>query len=325
MSVSIGSVPFRIGRSSDAHFRITAPTVSAAHAEITLGDAGWTVRDCGSRNGTSVNGARLTSGLEVPLGSGDVITIGDHVFTFRAIESGLVPRARDITSPGFAAAKPALRPSSFPRPSPVEREVAPVLEAASSSLFGVAGYSKRGLWDERVERLASSARRRAALADASGPLRVMAPTTIAELTRLDADGVLTTLGALVAGVPAIVPVAVLELGALTEGETLTRLRTTLRSIGAELCFARIGSGETNLAALADHPPDYLWLDDVLVRELESSTARRKLVGALVEVLVTHGGRVIAPVLDAPATLAACVELGCALVTSEPAEPVSDTG
>ena len=64
----------RFGRSPENHFLIEHPTVSARHCEISVSDAGMTVRDCGSTNGTFVNGAQIT---EANLAAGQALQLGE--------------------------------------------------------------------------------------------------------------------------------------------------------------------------------------------------------------------------------------------------------
>jgi hypothetical protein len=55
-----------IGRSHDGDLTVLASSVSRDHAELAHGEAGWTVRDLGSRNGTFVNGARCQEATALP-------------------------------------------------------------------------------------------------------------------------------------------------------------------------------------------------------------------------------------------------------------------
>ena len=63
----------RVGRDPDCDFPIVHPTVSTNHCEFEVSNDGITIRDCGSTNGTFINGdliksARLMPGQEVRLG-----------------------------------------------------------------------------------------------------------------------------------------------------------------------------------------------------------------------------------------------------------------
>ena len=68
-----------IGRSRENHVFIPDQWLSRHHAEIRKKGAGFVVVDLGSKNGTQLNGARLSG--EAPLEAGDVVTLGEHVLT----------------------------------------------------------------------------------------------------------------------------------------------------------------------------------------------------------------------------------------------------
>jgi len=64
-----------MGRSEDCTIVIRSSRASRRHAELIVGDAGATLEDLGSANGTYVNGAILTKRHQ--LSDGDFIVIGD--------------------------------------------------------------------------------------------------------------------------------------------------------------------------------------------------------------------------------------------------------
>jgi pSer/pThr/pTyr-binding forkhead associated (FHA) protein len=70
----LGKVPFRIGRDSDVEVWLDDPYVS--HDHCTFYQIGNTliVRDLGSKNGTYVNGQRITEACVKP---GDRLTLGE--------------------------------------------------------------------------------------------------------------------------------------------------------------------------------------------------------------------------------------------------------
>jgi hypothetical protein len=55
-----------IGRSLERELIVLASSVSREHAELRHTDAGWILRDLGSRNGTAVNGARIEGPVTLP-------------------------------------------------------------------------------------------------------------------------------------------------------------------------------------------------------------------------------------------------------------------
>jgi hypothetical protein len=71
-----------IGRSQDGDLVVLAASVSREHAELRRTDAGWQVRDLGSRNGTFVDGVRCQG--RVPLPGRAVLKVGDVAMWFLA-------------------------------------------------------------------------------------------------------------------------------------------------------------------------------------------------------------------------------------------------
>src|SRR5262245_33211330 len=64
-----------IGRNHEGEIVILASSVSREHAELVRKDAGWQIRDLGSRNGTFVDGTRIQG--RVPLNERCLVKIGD--------------------------------------------------------------------------------------------------------------------------------------------------------------------------------------------------------------------------------------------------------
>lgn len=87
----------RIGRGQGCEISLLEATVSREHAEIEITDAGATLRDLGSSNGTWVNGARVT--LTAELHPGDRIRLGGLDLVFGA---GATPSPTGPTGPAFA-------------------------------------------------------------------------------------------------------------------------------------------------------------------------------------------------------------------------------
>ena len=84
-----------VGRGVMSDIALYDPTISRRHAELTAGPDGVHVRDLGSSNGTSVNGARIAIGLMQP---GDSITFGKVVFQLEEVpETGPERRRPDQT------------------------------------------------------------------------------------------------------------------------------------------------------------------------------------------------------------------------------------
>lgn len=75
-----------VGRSAACHVRIESRHVSGEHAALAWTDAGWSVRDLGSTNGTWLAGTRLQPGRREPLGPGSEISFGDPRDVWRLVD-----------------------------------------------------------------------------------------------------------------------------------------------------------------------------------------------------------------------------------------------
>ncbi len=83
--IAIPGESITLGRASDCTIPIKDRFLSRRHAEIIFDRGAWYVRDCGSVNGTLVNGVKI--GEPVPLRPGDRIALGDSEVVFHADES----------------------------------------------------------------------------------------------------------------------------------------------------------------------------------------------------------------------------------------------
>jgi sigma-B regulation protein RsbU (phosphoserine phosphatase) len=83
--VSIPAEMITLGRASDCTIPIKDRFLSRRHAEILRDRGAWFVRDCGSVNGTLLNGVKI--GEASPLRPGDRIALGDSEVVFHADEA----------------------------------------------------------------------------------------------------------------------------------------------------------------------------------------------------------------------------------------------
>ncbi|MEO8034694.1 MAG: SpoIIE family protein phosphatase [Acidobacteriota bacterium] len=79
-----------LGRASECTIPIRDRFLSRHHAEIVFADGKWVIRDCGSVNGTLLNGRKVSA--PTPLAPGDRIGLGDSevVFESRDMPSKLI-------------------------------------------------------------------------------------------------------------------------------------------------------------------------------------------------------------------------------------------
>ena len=74
--------PVVVGRTYDNDVTIPEYSISKRHCAFEIKDGMMTVFDCGSKNGTSMNGARLVANSPVLLCGGEQITMGRFTFVY---------------------------------------------------------------------------------------------------------------------------------------------------------------------------------------------------------------------------------------------------
>jgi hypothetical protein len=101
-----------IGRNQEGELVILASSVSREHAELRRTDAGWHLRDLGSRNGTFVDGTRAQG--RVNLGERTLLKIGDVPMWFLAevIHEPVAPPSMATASAGGGLVRFTVTPGS---------------------------------------------------------------------------------------------------------------------------------------------------------------------------------------------------------------------
>ncbi len=74
--------PVVVGRTSENDVTIPEYSISKKHCEFDLKGGLVTVADCGSTNGTTLNGTPLEQGAPIPLCGGEQSTMGRFTFVF---------------------------------------------------------------------------------------------------------------------------------------------------------------------------------------------------------------------------------------------------
>ncbi|MDB4954389.1 MAG: rpfG 1 [Myxococcales bacterium] len=102
-----------IGRKQEGELVILASSVSREHAEIRKTDAGWFIRDLGSRNGTFVDGTRAQG--RVTMQQRSLIKIGDVALWFLAevIHEPVAPPSMATASAGGGLVRFNISPGSI--------------------------------------------------------------------------------------------------------------------------------------------------------------------------------------------------------------------
>lgn len=99
-----------LGRVSSVDIQIDDKKVSSKHASFEQQGDGWRMTDLGSRNGTQVNGMKVSG--SIPLKPGDRIQIGGFILRFERVE----PTGTPGPNPGGLLTADAFRPDPAPEP-----------------------------------------------------------------------------------------------------------------------------------------------------------------------------------------------------------------
>ena len=101
-----------VGRGADCDVVLPGDeTVSRRHLRLDLADVRWSVTDLGSRNGTFVNGRRISSGTPTVLADDDRVLVGGYVLLARSddredletADGSRLLRGRDVAGVGLSA------------------------------------------------------------------------------------------------------------------------------------------------------------------------------------------------------------------------------
>jgi len=114
--VELDTEPITIGRLPDNLVQITDDGLSRNHAVIESYGDGWRLRDLGSRNGTKVNGNRVS---ECKLSNGDVVRVG--AAEIRYINPNEVTSTTPLRPTRPAAARTTRRRSTSTYPKSLPR------------------------------------------------------------------------------------------------------------------------------------------------------------------------------------------------------------
>jgi pSer/pThr/pTyr-binding forkhead associated (FHA) protein len=119
--IPVTSAEFVIGRDPQCQLRPASPAISKQHCALTVRDAKAFVRDCGSTNGTFINGEQVAGEREIK--SGDRLKVGPLEFDLRIDVAAPTPTPAAPARP--AAAKPGSKPGAKPAAAAVATDTVP--------------------------------------------------------------------------------------------------------------------------------------------------------------------------------------------------------
>lgn len=324
----IHGLPFVIGRAPPADLVIHSRRVSKRHAAIVFDGEGFRIRDLESRNGTFVNGDRVTNHV---IHNGDVVHIAQTELRFGYDPSGgYVPDSTLATELEgqeslFENTRSLLR---ILTEGAVRVVYQPIVHLHDGSPYGYEALGRNALDDIDLnpKQLFEIAEERDKGAELS---RLMRSVALEHANKLPGDPVFLFLNlhpsemnkpelldhlrfvrAQLSG--RFQPVIEIHESAITDVAAMARFKDELAGFGVRFAYDDFGAGQSRLMELADVPPHFIKLDMGLIRGIDQSDSRRELVRALTNVMIDLGVCVLAEGIETEGERAACIDVGCTL-------------
>lgn len=318
--ITLAKLPCRVGRNPQNDLVLTNPTVSQNHARFELADDRLLIRDCGSTNGTFVNGKRLKT--ESVLRENDCLQFGTASFTVRrrSEDRASVTVGADASLSAMAYVEfgrlidePAVQPYFQPIVKLATHERIGFEVLARSSLAGLQFplemfriASERGL---QVE-LSTTARQQGISAAADYGLfgKLFVNTHPDELT--DAPALLSDMEQLIRKYPRVEIVVEVHETSIASFSKLVELRRQLTELGIGLAFDDFGAGQSRLLELTTVKPDYIKFDRSLVSRIDQAEADRTgVLRSLVNIVLDLGITPLAEGIETPEEAEVCRQFG----------------
>jgi EAL domain-containing protein (putative c-di-GMP-specific phosphodiesterase class I) len=316
--------PCRIGRQPGVPVRIVHPTVSLLHAELRLADDSLILADLNSRNGTFVNGHRLTAPQAVSLS--DLLQFGATVFRLHNEQRTCLAATSCSGDMGDLALAIAqfdklieeqfVVPHFQPIVSAATGQTVAFEALARSRLFGLdspammfkaAEYFQKEAQLSRL--LRTEALRRSGL-DVSQPLFLNThPVELQDLKQLIAS--LQETRQQHPDRPLTLEV---HEACAVEADAIKMLRLVLDDLGMKLAYDDFGAGQARLNELVEARPDYLKFDRKMIAGLDTAAPDRlQLIESLVQLTQQLSIVTLAEGIETAGEAKVCGKLGFELM------------
>ncbi len=312
--IPIEHSPFVIGRKEGSSLLVAAEEASRKHAEILEAFDGWRIKDCGSTNGTFVNGRRLTENHL--LNHGDYITIGG--IRFDVVEQIDDSECTQIINPEAENLERMLDLKA------VVPHFQPLISLSDGALIG---YEILGRIDydglpKSPSQLFQISRRIGRQIELSELFRNTALEYAAQLgvkelilfntlpEEMDIECLGKSLKKLRQSVPDLKLGMELHENTVTNVEMMKKLRSMLNELDMLLVYDDFGAGQSRLVELLDSVPDIVKFDIALIKNIQQrSEISRSIVETLVKMAHDAGIRTLAEGIDSREEAETCKTIG----------------
>lgn len=312
--VAVDHSPFVIGRKEGSSLFLASDGVSRKHAEILAVEDGWLLNDCGSTNGTYVNGKRL-AGAHL-LRQGDYLSIAE--VRFDVVELQDEPDCTQIIDPYAEDLEQLLELKA------VDSHFQPLVSFTDGALVGYEALGRisypglpncpRQLFDiaRRLDRHIelSELFRKMALKHAAniGVTELVLFNTLPE--EMDLDLLRPSLRAMRHAVPDLKLGMELHENTITDAAMMKELRALLNEQEILLVYDDFGAGQSRLIELLDSVPDILKFDIALIHNIQHRPeASRSIVETLVKMAKDAGIRTVAEGVESKEEADICRSFG----------------
>jgi EAL domain-containing protein (putative c-di-GMP-specific phosphodiesterase class I) len=312
--IPIDYSPFLIGRKEGSNLFVAAEKVSRKHAEILETFDGWRIKDCGSTNGTFVNGRRLTGNHL--LNHGDYITIGG--IRFDVVEQVDDSECTQIISPDEENLERMLDLKA------VVPCFQPMISLSEGTLIG---YETLGRTDfdglpncpTQLFQISRRLDRQIELSELfrSSSLEYAAQLGVKELIlfntlpeEMNIECLSKSLKKLRRSVPDLKLGMELNENTITTVKMMKDLRSMLNDLDMLLVYDDFGAGQSRLVELLDSVPDIVKFDIALIQNIQQrSKASRSMVETLVKMASDAGIRTLAEGVENREEAETCSAIG----------------
>jgi EAL domain-containing protein (putative c-di-GMP-specific phosphodiesterase class I) len=316
--------PCRIGRQPGLPIRLVHPTVSLVHAELRLSGDDVELTDMDSRNGTFINGRRLTGSQRVALG--DLLQFGAAVFRLHNEQRTCVAQtscSEDMGDLALAIAQfdklieeEVVVPHYQPIVTSATGEVIGFEALARSRLFGLdspAMMFKAAEFFQKEAQLSRLLRTEALRRSGLAPHQhLFLNTHPAEL--LDLKQLILSLQEIRKLHPSQSLTLEVHEACAVDAGTIKMLRLVLDDLGMRLAYDDFGAGQARLHELVEARPDYLKFDRKLIASIDTARPdRQQMLESLVQMTRQLGVTTLAEGIETPAEAEACRRMGFELM------------
>jgi EAL domain-containing protein (putative c-di-GMP-specific phosphodiesterase class I) len=319
---SLRSFPFTINRLPDASLQINHGSISKRHAEITCERTRLIVTECGSTNGTFINGTRLAGRAE--LGDGDLLQFANFVFRLERRETrphdgtweeSVVPWAQSLLQFERLMSDKVLSPHFQPIVRLDDARVVGFELLARSTLEGLTSpadmFATANMLGQEcsLSELMREVGVRTGLRLTDSPL-LFVNTHPKEIVTSELVKSLHELRGIAESMPLVIEI---HESAITEKRQMQQLRETLTELDMQLAYDDFGAGQARLSELVEFPPDFVKFDIKLVRGIDAAPiVRQEMLASLVSMVNRLGIASLAEGIETAAEAEICQRLGFSL-------------